>query len=506
MLLINPAELSLQGIGCPVEVLLAQNLSYIMDVQKNNFLEALEVFRESIGQCSAVALDLEFSGVRGRPELYIDSIEDRYSGLRRVASTYKIIQVGLCTFTRLENSWEARPFNFFVFPAEVPGFNQRIILEVGAINFLKEHHMDFNTWFYNGISYVNEAQAKDLENKMTEVFDDNEEMILTKTYEQVKMNEINHRIEKWLESPEETLEIPGLNAYLRRFLYTFIKKKHKNLFMDSLKTEGSRDVSIILKKASPSELLELQAKKTNDKTGVFFEKIGFRRVFSLLVDSKKPLIVHNGMLDILFTISAFQEELPENYKDFKLLANRLFPTVFDTRFLLEKIPGFYEAFDKIAPAKGLKELYRFLKDNNQTKIVLDSRFEKYYDEKYAHEAGFDAFMTGICFIIIAEKEPNIENYKNCLPLFKCFFSVKLDGEDVFSGDQNYFIKGTDSKHLFSGNEGFVFKYVKEDECFVKPLNEEKFQEMKLIVNENKLACMEVKSYFANRKSNQDKNS
>jgi mRNA deadenylase subunit len=75
-----------------------------MDVQKNNFLEALEVFRESIGQCSAVALDLEFSGVRGRPELYIDSIEDRYSGLRRVASTYKIIQVGLCTFTRLENS------------------------------------------------------------------------------------------------------------------------------------------------------------------------------------------------------------------------------------------------------------------------------------------------------------------------------------------------------------------------------------------------------------------
>ena len=62
--------------------------------------------------------------------------------------------------------------------------------------------MDFNTWFYNGISYVNEAQAKDLENKMTEVFDDNEEMILTKTYEQVKMNEINHRIEKWLESPE----------------------------------------------------------------------------------------------------------------------------------------------------------------------------------------------------------------------------------------------------------------------------------------------------------------
>ena len=93
-----------------------------------------------------------------------------------------------------------------------------------------------------------------------------------------------------------------------------------------------------------------------------------------------------------------------------------------------------------------------------------------------------------------------------MPLFKCFFSVKLDGEDVFSGDQNYFIKGTDSKHLFSGNEGFVFKYVKEDECFVKPLNEEKFQEMKLIVNENKLACMEVKSYFANRKSNQDKNS
>jgi poly(A)-specific ribonuclease len=478
-----------------------------MDVQKNNFLQALEIFRESIDDCEIVALDLEFTGVRGRPETYVDTIEERYSGLRRIASTYKIIQVGLSIFTKKNDVWEARPFNFFVFPSEAPGYNPRITLEVSAINFLKEHHMDFNTWFYNGIPYLNQAQAKELQNKLIEVNEESlEDIVLTRNYEQVKMNEIQHRIQNWLDNIEETLEISGLNAYLRKYLYNYVKKNFKGIFMESLKVEGSRDVTLVLKKADPGHLKELEQKRVNEKNDQFHEKLGFRRIFCILVDSKKPLIVHNGTLDLLFTLSSFQEDLPEKYQDFKSLVNRLFPVIYDTRYLLEKIPGFYEEFDKIAPSKGLKELYNFLKPNSGSQIILAPGFEKYYDEKYAHEAGFDAFMTGICFLKIAESQANIEAYKNSLPLYKCLYSIKFDNEDILSADKIYYIKGSESKHLLSGNEGFEYKYIKEDECFIKVLFDEKIPELQKIVSDHDLVCMTAENYFISKKPNSNKNS
>ena len=475
-----------------------------MDVQRSNFAEAAEVFRESVAQCSLIALDLEFTGVRGRPESFIDSAEERYSGLRRVASTFKIIQVGLCTFTQKENGWEARPFNFFVFPSEVPGFNQRVVLEVGAINFLKEHHMDFNNWFYNGVPYLNEAQSRDLEGKLKEVSEENlEDIVLSKTYEQVKMNEITFRIEKWLENSEETFVVAGLNAFLRKYLYNFVKKRYTGIFMESIKVEGSRDVTLSLKKAHPELLMELEAKRIKEKVELFNEKIGFRRIFTMMIESRKPLIVHNGSLDILFTLAAFQEELPEKYQDFKTLTNRLFPIVFDTRFLLEKIPGLYEEFDKASPGKGLKELYNFLKTSNGPQFVLGTGFEKYYDEKFAHEAGFDAFMTGICFIRLLEKNA-VEQYKNFLPLYRSFYSIRLDGPDFFANDNHFYIKGAEAKQLFANSEGYSVKYVKDDECFVKPSSEDKYTEMHKITSDHNILCMSAEAYFESKNKNSDK--
>ena len=476
-----------------------------MDVQKTNFAEAFEIFKSSLSTCEAVSLDLEFTGIRGKPETFVDTCEDRYFSLRRIASTFRIIQVGLCLFSKHEDNWVARPFNFYVFQTEVPGFNQRLIMEIGAINFLKEHHMDFNTWLYNGVPYLNEAQSKDLESKLIDSMDvDSEDIVLTKSYEQVKMNEITYRIERWLESGEDRIEIAGLNAYLRKYLYGFVKRRFKGVFMNSLKVEGSRDVTLVLQKADAKDYAELEAKRFSDKTNQFHEKIGFRRIFNLLTERKIPLIVHNGMLDILFTISAFQEDLPENYSDFKSLVHRLFPTIYDTRFMLERIPGFYDEFDKITSAKGLKELYNFVKSGGP-EVTLASDFGKYLDESFAHEAGFDAYMTGVCFLKLCNSSLLLSQYRNHLPLYKSYFAVNLEGEDPMYSDNSYYVKGPDAKSYFSGVEGLHIKYVKDDECFVRPLVSEKQSEIDKIVSAHNLTCVTAETYFM-KKRQVDKNS
>ena len=170
------------------------------------------------------------------------------------------------------------------------------------------------------------------------------------------MNEVAYRIERG----EDRIEITGLNAYLHKYLYGFVKHRFKGIFMKSLKVEGSRDVTLVLHKADPKDYAELEAKRFSDKTNQFNEKIGFRLIINLLAKSKIPLIVHNGMLDILFTISAFQEKLQENYSDFKSLVHRLFPTIYDTRFMLDRMPGFYDEIDKITSAKDEKNFTNLL--------------------------------------------------------------------------------------------------------------------------------------------------
>lgn len=466
-----------------------------MDVQRNNFTETVEIFHNSLSQSEFIALDLEFTGVRGKPETYIDTCEERYSNLRRIASTFKIIQVGLSCFIQRGSHWEAHPYNFYVFPSEVPGYNQRLVLEIGAINFLKEHKMDFNTWFYNGIPYLNEAQTKELESKLVEINEsEQDDIILTKTHEQVKMNEICYRIEKWLQSDNPQMEIPGLNAFLRKYLYSVVRKKYSNIFMESSKQENSRDVTLILKKANQQEFKELEAKRQSDKSDQANEKIGFRKVFAMLISSQKPLIVHNGLLDIMFTISSFQEDLPEKYSEFKSLVSRLFPSVYDTRFMLEHIPGFFEDFDKIPGSKGLKDLYNYLKPSNP-EVRLGESFLKYNDERFAHEAGFDAFMTGICFLRLSSLNLNLNQYKNSLPLYRCYFSIKLDGEDPLYSDNSYHLKGPELKSHFAGSEGFAYRYVKDDECFVKALSPDKQNELEMLIGAKKLNCLTVESYF-----------
>lgn len=114
-----------------------------MEVVKDNFEAALALFQENLGQSEIVALDLEFTGIHGKPEQYCDSPAERYSKIRRIAMSYEIIQVGLCLFVRKGDTWEARPFNFYVFPQE-SGNNPRITLEISAVTFLKDHNMDFN--------------------------------------------------------------------------------------------------------------------------------------------------------------------------------------------------------------------------------------------------------------------------------------------------------------------------------------------------------------------------
>lgn len=70
--------------------------------------------------------------------------------------------------------------------------------------------------------------------------------------------------------------------------------------------------------------------------------IGFRKVIDFLSSSGKPVVGHNMFLDLCHCFHHFHRDLPNEYQDFKQSAAKLFPNLFDTKYLCSNAPSFQE--------------------------------------------------------------------------------------------------------------------------------------------------------------------
>ena len=83
----------------------------------------------------------------------------------------------------------------------------------------------------------------------------------------------------------------------------------------------------VVMRLSDEEKLEREQRQREEKQALLNRKLGFRRVFKLLADAKKPLIGHNCMFDILFMMSHFAAPLPDNWEEVQEAVHSLFPLV-----------------------------------------------------------------------------------------------------------------------------------------------------------------------------------
>ena len=101
--------------------------------------------------------------IKGARNSRADSADARYRRMVDVANRFSIIQFGFSLFTRNSSGgYESRPYNVFVFPETG---QQDVVLSAGAIGFLKEHNMDFQTWLYESVSFVDQKEEIRLRNK-----------------------------------------------------------------------------------------------------------------------------------------------------------------------------------------------------------------------------------------------------------------------------------------------------------------------------------------------------
>lgn len=121
---------------------------------------------------------------------------------------------------------------------------------------------------------------------------------------------------------------------------------------------------------------------------------------------KIPLIIHNGLMDLMFLLTHCHDAtLPEDFEDTKKLILGYFPLIYDTKIMST------ECSDSIIRGgnTALGELYNSVFSSEMNDLgLIKSPITNGDTNEQAHEASWDAYMTGCCFYALSRKilEPN----------------------------------------------------------------------------------------------------
>ncbi len=464
-----------------------------MDVTKENFAEILPRLEIALQDCEFVTIDFEMSGISlpgsSRPS-YGDTPQERYAQMYPISSRYNIVQMGVCIFSKATNEKTrsrkgaeakkeiliARPFNFYTFAAE----GQDVVLSLSAMHFLKDQGMDFNKWVRQGVSYTNEAGEAYLVKKVEQEREqdrldadaaaaaaagggetlEKSRMKLTHAADIDFVKAQMEMVTAWVKSEEveengggteeelreaarrfKELSLTRTNAFLRRALFEAIGVAYPEIVTEA------RNNQVVLMRLSETEKKERDAAREAARQAKMTSKLGMRLVFKAIGACGKPLVVHNGMHDLLFMMHSFNKPLPETLVGFKGQLAECFPNLvlYDTKYISrrEDLLG-----KNLGPDTGVEGLYHTLvleEDRKEDgagigpKVVLAEGFEKYAGggegeggKGFAHEAGYDAYLTGAIFARMREllREGGRER-EVAMKLFnyRSLFETNLGGRD-----------------------------------------------------------------------------
>uniref|UniRef100_A0A8K9XMI5 Poly(A)-specific ribonuclease PARN n=1 Tax=Oncorhynchus mykiss TaxID=8022 RepID=A0A8K9XMI5_ONCMY len=325
-----------------------------MEVTRTNFKDSLSTVYSAIEEADFLAIDGEFSGISDGPNVSaltngLDTPEERYMKLKKHSMDFLLFQFGLCTFTydQAESKYVIKTFNFYIFPKP---FNRtspdtKFICQSSSIDFLASQGFDFNKVFRHGIPYLNQE----------------EEVQLREQYEERRSQSNGSGNPSYISPnsnkgpgsiPEEHREYIGRVDNVDLLSYRFPKGLH----VETLETE-KKERYIQISKVDDEERKRRERQKQEREQEELNDAVGFSRVIHAISKSGKLVVGHNMLLDVMHTIHQFYCVLPE-----------------------------------------VQNTHHFIYEHSVTAEGFPS-----YDtaQEQLHEAGYDAFITGLCFISMA---------------------------------------------------------------------------------------------------------
>ncbi|XP_036053827.1 poly(A)-specific ribonuclease PARN isoform X3 [Onychomys torridus] len=336
-----------------------------MEIIRSNFKINLHKVYQAIEEADFFAIDGEFSGISDGPSVTaltsgFDTPEERYQKLKKSSS----------------------------------------------IDFLASQGFDFNKVFCSGIPYLNQEEERQLREQLDEKRSQaNGAGVLTKCpvtipEDQRKfIDQVIEKIEDFLQNEEESLDLEPCTGFQRKLIYQTLSWKYpKGIHVETLETE-KKERHIVISKVDEEERKRREQEKYAKEQEELNDAVGFSRVIHAIANSGKLVVGHNMLLDVMHTIHQFYCPLPADLNEFKEMTTCVFPRLLDTKLMASTQP-----FKDIINNTSLAELEKRLKETpfDPPKVESAEGFPSYDTaSEQLHEAGYDAYITGLCFLSMA---------------------------------------------------------------------------------------------------------
>jgi len=431
-----------------------------MRLTKTNFMQSVPLFYHTMRRAQYFAIDFEFTGHRKSTELInskIDTPEDRYWKLEANIKSFFPLQIGITGIEIQDKKTILYPFNIPLWPSVSTDLeNSKYgFVNTNSFNFLSKNEFDFNNAIYDGIPYK-KLNEKDLETEKL-LYKNLRKITSNKPVKPTENKRYSHFsniqfgvISKWLKSTENLsiddpknelkIDIIGIENPQWEYLIENINKMFPKYNISAqLKYDSAEGTSfIILRRASQEKIKEIKsesssiqnnfpdymgamlnlgikipdinenklyklsksilANKYDSEVNCIPDLLGPTRFIKYLSNLKKPLIVHNGFLDLLLLQKEFLKELNGNSDNFKKSIIKSFPEIYDTKLIANTSAFFKSKY----PNSGLSDIYQQILTSGKLRendISIHPAFSAYTLESSSfHEAGYDSMITSVVFI------------------------------------------------------------------------------------------------------------
>ncbi|KAL3134934.1 hypothetical protein ABBQ32_007896 [Trebouxia sp. C0010 RCD-2024] len=393
-----------------------------MEITRTNFQQSLPVIKQALHDCQFFAFDCEMTGleVLEAKQEYLDEVEDRYHLTASGGTQFALTQVGLSAFvwSETEHQYRPRTFNFYVFPKPVDGYDRRFLSQASSLEFLAGQGFDFNKWIYQGVPFMPDEWRK----KQIATIDktqDRREISLQRDDDKAFVQSLKEQVQAWGQTQDGTLLLDGVNSYRRAIQYQQLEKLQQSsngahgFYVQ--RVPGLQGAQLQLVRATPQEAQQYKEEERQARLQAIHDAAGFAVVFEMMRDSNKPAVGHNLSYDLTFCLASFAQALPPTWSAYKQLVQRWFPAgVWDTKHLARQLQGIFEGgtslgdvYEGLANGGLHQAVAEFLADQTSDPsawafpaIQHAEGFEAYREPQagsHAHEAGYDAYMTGAAF-------------------------------------------------------------------------------------------------------------
>nr|CAD7402014.1 unnamed protein product [Timema poppensis] len=375
-----------------------------------DFRAVLSELKNTIPSCHFLAIDGEFTGllVGDKINAY-DSPAKQFSKMRQESMEYLLIEFGLCVFhyNKEKNSFTHRGYNFYVFPRQFSqrSYDPQFRCSSSSLSFLISHGFDFNKLFKDGIHYTTDSQMEPLRANLEEKQKLRNIKSLLQT-ESIPIPDIHvpliedichrDRIEKFLpiKEPKE-LQLDQYNGYIRKLLYQEVGKRFPHAYLETRTASDGNRTMFVMRSDGDENRKKLEDDKIDREINEVEEATGFCEVINLISLSRKLVVGHNMMLDLCHILHQFCDTLPFEYK--RLL---------DTKYMASAPP-----LKDYISSSNLNKLYEILAKDPFSIPSADAEneyvgYSNDISKSKLHEAGYDAYITGLCFLGMA-------NYLDC---------------------------------------------------------------------------------------------